>query len=225
MYGLLTELGIVKGRPFAPDERMRAILERAAKAGRDQMLVSSFDSTRPDRAAWKDRRWEWASLVSDNGDFETASGIDLEARDRWYAQAILGSPAMFRRKIGSGSVYWLGVRDREARWLEGSQTYRLSVPLPVPAKLFWSVTVYDAATRSQIQTDQNKAALRSLFELKNAMKGDSIDLYFGPDAPAGKDAQWIKTTPGKGWFTYFRIYGPESAAFDETWKPGDFERV
>jgi hypothetical protein len=118
MYGLLAELGIAKGKPFAPDERMRAILERAAKDGRDQMLVSSFDGDRPDRVAWADRRWEWAGLIFDNGDFETPTGIDLEARDRWYAQAILGSPAIFRRKVGFGSLYWLGIRDRHGAWLE-----------------------------------------------------------------------------------------------------------
>jgi hypothetical protein len=70
---------------------------------------------------------------------------------------------------------------------------------------------------------QNKAALRSLFELKGQMTGKTIDLFFGPDAPAGKEGVWIKTIPGKGWFAYFRIYGPEAPAFDGSWKPGDFE--
>ena len=50
-------------------------------------------------------------------------------------------------------------------------------------------------------------------------------LYFGPTAPPGKETQWIKTIPGKGWFVYFRVYGPEQAAFDGSWKPGDFEEV
>ena len=86
------------------------------------------------------------------------------------------------------------------------------------------MTVYDAETRSEIQTDQGYAALRSLFELKD-LNGATADLYFGPKAPAGKEKQWIKTTPGKGWFTYFRIYGPEAAAFNGSWKPGDFEEV
>jgi hypothetical protein len=65
--------------------------------------------------------------------------------------------------------------------------------------------------------------LRSLFELKNVGATGTVDLYFGPTAPAGHEDRWIKTTPGKGWFTYFRIYGPEAAAFDKTWKPGDFQ--
>jgi hypothetical protein len=98
------------------------------------------------------------------------------------------------------------------------------VPLPVPANLFWSVTVYDVETRSQIQTDQDKAALRSLFELKNS-SGESAELFFGPTQPAGAENRWIRTIPGKGWFVYFRIYGPEQPAFDGGWKPGDFERI
>jgi hypothetical protein len=225
MYGLLQALGIEKGKPFAPDARAQAILEKAAKAGRDQMLVSAFASARPDRFAWKDRRWEWAGLVPESAQFETKSGIDLEARDRWFAQAIVTSPAMFRRTKGAGSLYWLGHRDATGAYLDGGKTYQLTVPLPVPAGLFWSVTVYDAATRSEIKTAQNNAALRSLFELKNLGDAKSIDLYFGPKPPAGQEGRWIQTMPGKGWFTYFRIYGPGQAAFDGTWKPGDFELV
>ena len=225
MYGLLAALGIEKGKPFAPDARMKNILEKAAKVGRDQMLVSAFASDRPDRFAWKDRRWEWAGLLPDTTQFETASGIDLEARDRWFIQAIVTSPAMFRRTKGAGSLYWLGNRDATGEFLDGGKSYKLTVPLPVPAGLFWSVTTYDAATRSEVKTEQDKAALRSLFELKDLGDAKSVDLYFGPKAPTGQEGRWIQTTPGKGWFTYFRIYGPRGPAFDGTWRPGDFEEV
>lgn len=235
MYGQLAALGIEKGKPFQPDERMRAILERAAKAGRDQMLVAAFASGRPDRIAWSDRKWEWAGLVPESAQFETKDGgIDLEARDRWFAQAIVTSPAMFRRTAGAGSLYWFAGRDAGGAFLDGGKAYKLTVPQPVPAGLFWSITVYDAQTRSQIQTDQDKAALRSLFELKDTTAGngaqlavakDTVDLYFGPAAPPGKEGRWIKTLPGKGWFVYFRIYGPDKPAFDGSWKPGDFEEV
>ncbi len=186
--------------------------------------MSAFDGTRADRRAWDDRKWEWAGLVADNGNFRTRSGLDLEARDRWFAQAIVASPAMFRRSAGAGSLYWLAARDHSGAYLDGGKSYKLTVPLPVPAGLFWSVTAYDAATRSEVQTDQDKAALRSLFELKD-LTGDSVDLYFGPTAPAGKESRWIKTAPGKGWFVYFRIYGPKGPAFDGSWKPADFEEV
>lgn len=221
-YGDLAALGIIKGQPFKPDERMKRILERAAKEGSAQMRVESFADQRPDRMVWPDRQWQWAALRFENGTWDTADYRDTHAADKWFYQAIATSPAMFRRDPAAGSLYWLGLRDKGGEYLDGGKTYKLSVPLPVPNRLFWSVTVYDAETRSQIQTEQAKAALRSLFELKD-LKGESVDLYFGPDAPAGHEGRWIKTTPGKGWFVYFRIYGPQPAAFDGTWKPGDFE--
>lgn len=222
MYGLLAELGIEKGKPFKPDLTLRETLARAARLGRDQMLVSAFDSDRADRKAWPDRQWEWVGLVPGSAQFETPAGIDLDARDRWFAQAIVTSPAMFRRDPGAGSLYWLGARDAKGVYLDGGRQYTLTVPQPVPGKLFWSVTVYDSKTRSQVQTAQDKAALRSLFELKNADPGKPLTLYFGPRAPAGEEDRWIQTNPGQGWFAYFRIYGPEAAAFDKSWKPGDF---
>jgi hypothetical protein len=230
MYGLLSAIGIEKDTPFEPNPRMKAILERAAKDGRDQMLVSAFASARPDRIAWPGRKWEWVGLTPGSGNFETPTGLDLQARDRWFVQAIVASPAMFRRTPGAGSLYWLSARDNTGAYLDGGKSYTLTVPQPVPAGLFWSVTVYDAATRSQIQTDQDEAALRSLFELRSltptlALGNETVDLYFGPAAPAGKEGRWIKTDPGKGWFSYFRIYGPEEAAFDGSWKPGDFAEV
>jgi len=86
------------------------------------------------------------------------------------------------------------------------------VPQPVPGKLFWSITVYDAETRSQIRTDRNQAALRSLFELADTGTGAAGELWFGPVAPEGAEGRWIKTIPGRGWFVYFRIYGPEQPA-------------
>jgi len=162
MYGLLATLDIEKGKPFAPDDRAKAIIEKAAKVGRDQLIVSAFDSDRPDRFAWPDRKWEWVGLVPNEAQFETPMGVDLEARDRWFAQAIVTSPAMFRRSAGAGSLYWLGARDSSGAFLDGGKSYKLTIAQPVPGKLFWSVTLYDGQTRSEVQTDQNKATLRSL---------------------------------------------------------------
>ena len=223
-YGKLAALGIEKGKQFKPDSRMKRILEEAAKVGNAQMRVQSFGDRRPDRIVWEDRKWEWASLTFEDGDFNTQGRLDNDAREKWFYQAIGASPAMFRRDPQAGSLYWLGLRDRTGEYLDGSKSYRLTVPLPVPGKLFWSVTVYETDTRSQIRNKSKKWALRSLFELRD-LSGDSVDLYFGPQAPRGKETSWVETTPGKGWFVYFRIYGPEQAAFDKSWKPGDFEEV
>ena len=224
-YGQLACLGIEKGKPFEPDARMQRILVKAAQIANDQMRVQSFGDRRPDRVAWPDRKWEWASLRPENGTFDQPTAKDLEAREKWFYQAQIESPAMFRRTAAAGSLYWLGVRDSAGAYLDGSKTYKLTVPQPVPAKLFWSVTVYDPDSRSEILTDTYKAALRSMYELKDTASAPTVELYFGPTAPAGREGQWIKTIPGKGWFTYFRIYGPGSPAFDGSWKPGDFENV
>ena len=223
-YGQLATLGIEKGKPFAPDARMTAILEKAAQMANDQMRVQSFADRRPDRVVWPDRKWEWATLRPEDGTFDLPTYKDLDARTKWFYQAQIESPAMFRRDAGAGSLYWLGTRDGTGAYLDGAKTYKMTVPLPVPAKLFWSVTIYDPDNRSEIRTDQKNAALRSLVELKDA-KGTAVDLYFGPVAPAGQQQRWVQTLPGKGWFTYFRFYGPTEAFFDKSWALPDFEKI
>jgi hypothetical protein len=222
MLGTLAELGIEAGRPFQPSADAARLLTVAAAQGRDEMLIAAFASRRPDRTVWPGRNWEWAGLRPENGSFERDGSLDVEARDRWFAQAIVASPAMFRRAVGQGSLYWLACRDSGGAYLDGSRTYKLTVPLPVPASLFWSVTGYDAHTRSEISTEQGQAALRSLFEDINPGDADHVDLYFGPVQPAGAGGRWIQTAPGHGWFAYFRIYGPQAPAFDGSWRPGDF---
>jgi hypothetical protein len=221
MLGALAELGIEAGRPFDPSDDTKALLTQAARQGRDEMLVAAFASRRPDRMVWPDRTWEWVGLRPENGTFERPGSLDVEARDRWFAQAIVASPAMFRREVGQGSLYWLACRDQAGQYLDGGRSYRLTVPLPVPATLFWSVTLYDAQTRSEVDTDQAQAALRSLFEDLGGHGAGSVDLYFGPAQPPGSEGRWIKTVPGRGWFCYFRIYGPGAPAFDGSWRPGD----
>jgi hypothetical protein len=226
-YGNLAALGIAKGQPFAPNERMTRILEQAARIASAQMRVQSLADRRRDRVVWDGRRWEWAVLRPENGTFDADSYVDLEAREKWFYQAQIESPAMFARAPGAGSLYWLSTRDSSGAYLDGAQSYRLSVPLPVPDKLFWSITVYDAQTRTEILTDQRQAALRSLIELTPDVLGDAqhAELYFSPEQPTGTEGRWIKTIPGRGWFVYFRIYGPDTPAFDGSWQLPDFERL
>lgn len=53
----------------------------------------------------------------------------------------------------------------------------------------------------------------------------SVDLLFGPTAPAGLETNWVKTIADKGWFTYFRWYGPTKEFFDKTWTLPDIEQI
>jgi hypothetical protein len=191
------------------------------------MRVQSLADRRPDRVVWEGRQWEWAVLRPENGTFDAESYADLEAREKWFYQAQIESPAMFARAPGAGSLYWLSARDTTGAFLDGGRSYRLSVPLPVPDKLFSSITVYDAESRTEIVTDQRQAALRSLIELTLEVLGDSdhADLYFSPEQPPGTVGRWIKTIRGRGWFVYFRIYSPDVPAFDSSWQLPDFEPV
>jgi Protein of unknown function (DUF1214) len=53
----------------------------------------------------------------------------------------------------------------------------------------------------------------------------SVDVYFGPQAPAAKEANWVQTVRGKGWFTILRLYGPLESWFEKSWRPGEFEPI
>ncbi|MFI5435589.1 DUF1254 domain-containing protein [Rhodococcus baikonurensis] len=223
-YGELAALGIAKGKSLDLDDRMTAILTSAAEMGHAQLCVQSFADRRPDREVWAETKWEWAVLRSENGTFDAEHYTDLYAREKWFYQAQIESPAMFHRSPGAGSLYWLGLRDADGSYLDGAHPYTLDVPQPVPAKLFWSITVYDAETRSEILTEQGNAALRSMNELSDVDTTAPVRLHFGPTAPAACSDRWIRTIPGKGWFVYFRIYGPDEPAFDGTWQLPDFIR-
>ncbi|UJP09089.1 DUF1214 domain-containing protein [Microbacterium sp. KUDC0406] len=220
----LAVLGIRAGEPMPADERTVSILKHAAVEADAQMRVQSLADRRQDRVAWPDRHWEWVSLRPENASFDLDGHLDVTARETWFYQAIASSPAMFRRQAGGGSVYWFCARDSANAYLDGGSAYTLTVPLPVPAKLFWSITVYDAQTRSQIATQQGNAALRSMFELRSHLDADEVTLHFGPTPPEHADHRWVQTIPGSGWFVYFRIYGPSEGAFDGNWRPGDFIR-
>ncbi len=219
-YGLLADLGIRKDRPFEPDEQMTAILTEAAAKANEQLVVTAFANDAPERLVWADRRWEWVVYSEgDNGYYER-DFLHLSVRERWFYQATLETSKMFMHKPGAGSIYWLANVDGNGHPLDGAQSYRLTVPAPVPAGQFWSLTVYDLDTRSEINTEQFKPVLTSLRDKLTPNATGDIELYFGPTEPDG-DVPWLQTNPGAQWFAYFRIYGPGDAAFNGEWKPSD----
>ena len=125
--------------------------------------------------------------------------------------------------MGACQCYLEAQKDSDGQWLDGGQSYRLRVPANAPVVQFWSFSVYDVETRSLIDTGK-RSDVSSRMDL--AVNDDgSVDLYFGPEAPAGLENNWVKTTPGRGWFTYFRLYGPAQEFFDRAWKLNDIERL
>ena len=128
--------------------------------------------------------------------------------------------------IGAGSQYAIAGTDVEGNYLDGGKTYKLTIDANPPAKNFWSIVAYDPQTRSQLQTNQPFPAKNSQRDQDMIANADgSVDVYFGPEAPKGKEANWIETVPGKGWFMAFRLYGPLKPWFDQTWKLNNIEPI
>jgi hypothetical protein len=133
------------------------------------------------------------------------------------------TPAMSIAKVGLGSQYAVAFIDSKSQRLDGSKDYVIHMPPGIPAKDFWSLVVYDMQTRSLLQTDQQFPSVGSQKEGIIVNSDKSVDVYFGPKAPVGKENNWVQTVPGKSWFVILRLYGPEQAWFDKTWKPGEVE--
>jgi hypothetical protein len=222
--GLLASVGIRRDAPFAPDERMRAILAEAAAVGNATARALLFSPRDPEFLYYPDGAWEMG-YKGDDTEFSPGGVLDLDARTLYFCVTDQNSPAMWVKMVGAGSQYAMAFRDAEGRYLDGGGTYRLHLPPPIPAKDFWSLTVYDPQTRSMLQTDQRFPMVGSQRPGFQANADTSVDVYFGPEAPAGHEANWIQTVPGKGWFPLLRLYGPLEPWFDRTWRPGEIEKV
>jgi hypothetical protein len=87
------------------------------------------------------------------------------------------------------------------------------------------VIVYDSQTSLIINAGQ---PWPSVYSNRNELfinQDGSLDVWFGPTSPEGKENNWIQTIPGKGWYTVLRIYNPLEAWFEKRWKPGEIEEV
>jgi len=227
LRGLAASIGIRKDKPFAPDARMKAILTDAVAVGNATARALSFQTRDPEAYYYEKSRWKAAFV---GGDYkwlinDGLGGRNLDARTLFFYQATVNTPAMVLKIPGVGSQYAYTEQDTDGHYFDGAKTYRLRIPANVPAKDFWSVVVYDPQTRSELQTSQPFPSKNNKRNPLVANADGSVDLYFAPKAPAGKEANWIQTVPKKGWYTILRLYGPLAPWFDKTWRPGEVELV
>ena len=230
LRGLYASIGIEKGKPFEPDARMKKILEDAVAIGnataRSIVWHPRVDGTMEGVEVFpgKDSAWMLAfhkKNVFFNGD--DAATMNSDARVNFHYPYTAVTPAMALTRAGAGSDYASAFVDSKKQPLDGSKTYKLTIPANPPAKDFWALTMYDNQTRSQLQTSQEFPTVGSQTKGIKKNKDGSCDIYFGPKAPEGYENNWLETIPGKGWFTILRIYGPLQPWIDQTWRPGEIE--
>lgn len=218
--GLLKTIGIEKGKKFSPDERMKKILFEGIKIG-DAVAKANAYAHRDERARlYTDRKYE-TIFIGGSHVFMDGDALLHDARMLFHYEAIVITPAMARKMVGIGSQYLGTYLDNEDNYLMGDNNYKLHLPAGIPAKDFWSATVYHPDTRSLLQNGQDKPSI-STYDEPVFNEDGSIDIYFGPEkAPEGFEKNWVKTIPGEGWFVYIRLYGPLESFFDKSWKPDD----
>lgn len=234
--GMLAAIGIVKGQAFNPDANTRSVLEKAARTGYKMSRVIGFEGTVAGRSfrVYPDRRWlnPVADGTPDNpgGPFDLAwrrksdGYTDLETRIWFFTDYYSISPGMLSQIPGKGAKYMIAFTDSTGAPLSGGSSYRLNLPPNIPAGNFWSVTLYEAENASGLASGRPFPSLGSR-DKPTQNSDDSTDVFFGPKAPAGKEANWLETVPGKGYFAILRLYGPTEAAIDKSWKPSDVEPI
>lgn len=222
MRGMLAGIGIVKGQPFEPDAKMKALLDKAGKVG-FKMAATVDYSSYPKYNIYSDRTFE-AVFIGGSPVFEEDTYANLDASISFFHKAYSTSNAMVLKMVGKGSQYVLGVRDADGEFLAGESAYRMHIPPNVPVLNYWSVVLYDADTRALLDNGQLFPSVAS--NQKMTVNGDgSVDIYFGPNAPEDKNANWIKTVPGRGYFVGMRLYSPTEAFFDQSWKPDNIQKI
>ncbi|MDO3387822.1 DUF1254 domain-containing protein [Gilvimarinus sp. SDUM040013] len=225
VLGALASIGIEKGKPFAPDARMRKILTEAVAVGNATARAILFRTRMEEAYYYPDSAWFTGFVGGDHQFFSQPGVRNLDARTLFHYYATGITPAMAIQRVGIGSQYAIAATDTNGDILDGSKTYKVHLPPNIPAQNFWSFVAYDNQTRSMLQTDQQFPSIGSQNKSLVVNDDSSVDIWFGPKPVQGHENNWVQTVPGKGWNLVLRLYGPDEAWFDKTWRPGELEPV
>ena len=220
MMGMLLPLGIEKGKDFKPDAAMTDELKSAAQEAH-AWLVEGLVRSSTDHF-WPDRKWVIPTPpigVTTLFKWESPDYFDVDSRG--IALASFFGPTA---SLGKGSFYLGSYVDAGGQPLRGENSYRLRVPANAPVSEFWALTVYDSETAALFR-DSTRLTVGSLDNGLRKNADGSVDIYIGPKVPPGQESNWLYTPPGKGWWPWFRFYGPQQALFGKTWKLPDIEKV
>ncbi|MEP2783656.1 MAG: DUF1254 domain-containing protein [Pseudoruegeria sp.] len=224
ILGTFASIGLKKGQPFDPDERMQGIMVEAASIANATARAITYASRDKGVYFYEDRQWN-SPFQRQSYEFLEYSARILDDRTYFFYMATGITPAMTSPPVGSGSVYAMTTRDEDGVYLDGSKTYKVTLPAPVPAKNFWSFMLYSGQTRSILETDQRSGGIDSNRPGIKPNEDGSYTVYVGPKAPESWENNWAQTMPGKSFNVMMRLYGPLEPWFDKSWKPGDFVEV
>ena len=221
MMGMLATIGIEPGKPFNPPAKLKAAMERGIADAYFYMqkLDTELFAT---HLYWPDRHWSFVMVPDEKHGFEfvTEDAVQIDKRATcWFFFTMY--PAVLDEH--AGTVYLAPIADNTGKPIEAGKTYKVRIPKDVPAGQFWSLTVYERATWAFIQNPLDRAGLDSFAMDKMKKNPDgSVDVYFGPKAPNGLESNWIPTE-GKEPYVWLRLYGPEQAFWNKTFKMPDVE--
>ena len=220
MIDQLKSIGIEKGKPFSPDDATKGVLNAAASEAHAWLELKYETMFAP---YYEGRQWVFPILPDVMGglqsQFADPDSYPVDGRGVTYTIAFFST-----KHMGIGQFYLMTTKDKAGEPFDGASTYRLTVPANVPVKQYWSATVYDRATHALIR-DQEKVSRSSLSPGLQTSGDGSVEVYFGPKAPAGKETNWVPTNPDGKFEVLFRFYGPEKPVFDKTWGLPDIEKV
>jgi hypothetical protein len=213
MIDQLKSLGIEQGKPFAPDAHVKSLLTEGIKEAQ-KLLEAKYDAGLPpfftDRSRWTLPAYP-DLITAAQANFDAPDAYPVDHRGVAYSYAYIGI-----KRLGAGQFYSISIRDKDGNDFDGGKTYRLNVPPNVPVEQYWSVTAYDRQTHALIRNVPRASRSSQIPDLIKNEDG-SIDLYFGPNAPQGRDANWVPTDPKRKFELMFRAYGPTKAFFDKEW--------
>ncbi|MDO3635995.1 DUF1254 domain-containing protein [Mycolicibacterium arseniciresistens] len=221
MIDICRSIGIVKGQPFAPDpattEKLTAAM-REVRAWVDDRYEQVYETP-----FYADTRWALpaspALIEASTGNYGNPETYPIDDRAMSYSIAFFSA-----KRLGTGQFYLMTVRDANGDPLDGSSTYRLTVPARVPVTLYWSATAYNRATHTLIRGVPWASRSSHRPELHSDADG-SVELVFGPSPTAGGEGNWIPTRSGEQFEVLFRFYGPTPPLFDKTWTLPDIQLV
>ncbi|HEV7480560.1 MAG TPA: DUF1254 domain-containing protein [Roseiarcus sp.] len=220
MIDQLRTIGIEKGKPFTPDDATIKALE-AGVAEAKALLAARYDSGFP--AFFEGTHWMTPTLPEtikgQSTDYSDPNQYSVDGRGLAYSYAFIAL-----KRLGAGQYYLINIKDKDGEAYDGGKTYRLHVPPDAPVQQYWSVTAYDREAHALIKgVDRASRASNAADVAENA--DGSVDIWFGPKAPEGKESNWVPTDPKRRFELMFRLYAPTKALFDKAWALPDVEKV